>query len=393
MRIEWVLKLKRKYKSAKRLIPYDVPKAYPDKLKLAWKSQLFRSNPAFSALYGLSKILTYPKAYFFVFTQWKNKIVQLSEVNRREIHRLVFIDIIPIRYYFFFELHKKSNWELRHLYLFDSILLHCYGTTGNKAEREILNNKYAFNKFCMDNNLLAPELYGSTIGGKLILEKDLHGFIGQDFIIKPTIGSKGKGFSKMIYNKTENTYHSSSLDKSFSSDSFQLFIQRELKKGNFILQEHITNHPSIQKLSNGSLATVRIISFLDSNQELKILRPILQIPLGESITSHFNNDTLVYSINQESGKVAFCLKGKDRTNTIDLVIPFWNKIICAVLKAHRLLSSISLVGWDIAISSESFYLLEGNLKPSLDIHQRAPFTPLINTAFYEAFLSHLEKRN
>ena len=81
---------------------------------------------------------------------------------------------------------------------------------------------------------------------------------------------------------------------------------------------------------------------------------------------------------------------KDQVKQIK--IPFWKKIKENVMILHQHLPTIPLIGWDIAITDDGFFILEGNQNPSLDIHQVNPYTPFIGTGFYKTLLNSLNNK-
>jgi hypothetical protein len=70
-------------------------------------------------------------------------------------------------------------------------------------------------------------------------------------------------------------------------------------------------------------------------------------------------------------------------------LPFWNDVLNLACLAHAAFPRRAIVGWDIAILANGPCIIEGNIKPDLDIHQRVARRPLGNGRLAELLAFNL----
>jgi hypothetical protein len=73
------------------------------------------------------------------------------------------------------------------------------------------------------------------------------------------------------------------------------------------------------------------------------------------------------------------------------VLPFWSEVLALARRAHSVFNQRLVAGWDIAILSEGPVLVEGNVAPDTDMHQRVSGKPLGTGAFGILFAAHLQR--
>lgn len=369
---------------------YQLPNNVPKEFKNTWFRLLIKSHYKYKIAFIITKLFN-----FFRGSQI-SKISQLSSRKKCVISDFVKKERIPFYYYFYFNFSDDSRWKLRHQFIYQSYLEHCLRYLIHSEQSQILSNKLEFYFFCKKNNISTPEIYG------YIKENDINWFWREkifkqksNFITKPIYGSKGEGFKIFKYDNISKVYIDMNLQKRISLSELNNYLIKNTSQDS-IIQELLINHSKLNSIGNGELAIIRLLSIRTSDDEILLIRPIIKIPEGKTILSYFHLGAQAFKINLDSGHLESPLKRGSRMETVELSklfstvkLPYWKEIKRLTKKIHLQLDKTILVGWDIAITNENLFFLEGNLSPYLDIHQKVPFSPFLNAPFYKALIYHL----
>jgi len=363
----------------------------PKSFKKIWRASLL-SSPVFLLAYVIT--ITLWKPYFLLKILVGQKIYKgkLNSTQRKEILKLVLIDQIHPRYYFLFNFNQIDAYEKRHHYLYHRSLVHCFQIISRNKSIQYLNDKYQFGQFCQNKNIPIPKLF-ALVKKTDIQKKTKENYSELDsFIIKPVTGSKGKGFDRYSFDKLKINYYSTQEKNYISKKNLDAHLKKlAAQYGNLLIQEELVNHIKVAKLSNDALATLRILSIRKDHKEIELFNPILQCPQGDAILNDLASGGVFYSIDLDTGRL---IQAINQTSSKDeyekFVLPFWSELKAYVIQLHAALDDVSLVGWDIAITSEGPKFLEGNLAPWLDIHQLFPNKPFLENSFSQIFMKNLE---
>lgn len=400
---KFIQKLKKSLLFLENYSPYFISSQSPIAFKKNWKKSIKNAPKRYLILFVYSLTIWKIVASVKILFKFKGKAIKKRNLILT-LFRLIWIENIPPNYYFFHYLKDNQNWEQRHNYLYTSVLSHITNSWTSKKIADLLNNKVSFYQFCNQHNFSTPKNYTFILNNNWdILDNMFPWEKKKDFVLKQVRGSKGIGFILFKYNLDTDTYTT-------SQDS-NLCLAPTLIKNNilsilskteqdYIIQEKLENHSLFINLGNEALISVRILSMLDKHQNVKLFRPVLQIPQGSAILNYYHSGALIAPINLKNGQLNTLISPKDTLGTVHpitqialktIVVPFWEEIKLEVKRLHSHLNQQPLIGWDIAITNYGFCFLEGNIFPSLDIHQKRPFTPFIGSEFYELFLYHLNK--
>lgn len=257
----------------------------------------------------------------------------------------------------------------------------------NPASHHYLTeNKIIFHQYCTEHNLPVPELvavidpakrsyWGS--GNPITTKEDFLVGLSQypfDLICKPVHGAQGKDITNLHFNN-ENHIVSSNGHTSLSDFANSVFEHRDTP---YILQKKLYSHKDIVDLTdNDMLQSLRMITYLDQNNQPQLIIRKIKLPRKGSIVDNFSfgiSKGRQCKINEEglvTKTLAFC-EQKQRLVTHDYVknangeisrfkIPYWEQCVETVLNAQKIFAPLRTIGWDVGITDDGPVLIEGNI--------------------------------
>lgn len=138
-----------------------------------------------------------------------------------------------------------------------------------------------------------------------------------------------------------------------------------------LAEEFIVQHSDLMSLSPSAVNTVRVISQLNSNNEVVFLGARLRIS-EDSPVDNMASGNFAASVDIDTGKVNSPGVYSDITKkdvtvhpisgipVVGFQIPFWPEIINMVKEAALLVPTNRSIGWDIAVTKIGPELIEGN---------------------------------
>ena len=254
--------------------------------------------------------------------------------------------------YFLFGFKNKSAHE-RAAYLTDSAIMKSVANkTGRKIHDEELNNKYHF--YQLNERFFHREAI--LVDSHITLE-DFSRFAirTKRIIAKPNKAALGAGVCIFEVNNIENA------KKAF--DEIQ-------KKGQeWIVEEVIVQSEQMAQWNHSSVNTVRVTSFLHSNQ-VSILCPFMRTGRSGSVVDNGGQGGIFASIDKTTGQI--CTNGMDERGNEYVChpdskmtfkgwqIPLWDDLMSLTEVVHRNMSRHVYVGWDFALTETGWVLIEGN---------------------------------
>lgn len=235
----------------------------------------------------------------------------------------------------------------------------------NKWNFLMVGNKLKFKTMVKDllpqSNLVASYDYDN---GKIIhYNKPTNGKV----VIKPHRGGGGRGI-KIVkvedYMKVLNSY-----------------------KTNCIVEDFIEQHDFLNHIFSDSLNTIRVVTMKNGGTP-EVVMAVLKV--GRSSTNnmdHLQHGSIGIELDLKTGEL---LKGISKFKYFEegeykshpetgyvfykKKLPFFKEVKKIAIKAHGLVPSLELIGWDIAVTNEGPYVVEGNRIPGLSLIQT--FEPL-----------------
>lgn len=246
---------------------------------------------------------------------------------------------------------------------------------------DILNEKFVLQRIFEAYGIPMPKLlaYSTPVMGiwseskKIDLEelRDIIKAHGSVFM-KPTDAFGGEGIERLT--------PESDLKK----------VEERIKKGSFVFQEGLKQHPEMSRLNDTSINDIRIVTVKQKDGTYALLKNCVKVRIGRKGS---------YVDNVHSGGIAVCLDeegcllefaySRDVNGNLEtfishpdsglkfrgIKIPFLDKAVELAVKAHEVFHHLPLIGWDVAITPEGPVIIEGNYSPDMEgfsIHYQDP---------------------
>lgn len=222
-----------------------------------------------------------------------------------------------------------------------------------------------------------------------------------DLFIKPIRGKGGRGAERWDY-LAPDSYQG--IDGAILTEAELL---RRLKMLSFeegyLVQPRVLNHPLTADLSNGALATVRILTCRNEQGGVEVTNAVFRMARGRNtVVDNFHAGGIAAKVDLPSGKLGSATDIGVRATTgwcdthpdtgaqiAGRELPLWHETLDLVRRAHAVFSDRVIIGWDVALLAGGPQLVEGNGAPSLDIIQRTHREPLGNACLGQLLAFHL----
>ncbi len=180
-----------------------------------------------------------------------------------------------------------------------------------------------------------------------------------DLIVKPVEASCGKGIFKLKRETDETKVKT---------------IYQELTSDNYVVEECISNYESIKQFHPSSLNTVRIVTVLNSKDEVNVLGSFIRFGTGGNVVDNGGSDGILAMIDIDSGKIftdAYNKKGiafKVHPDTgikfSGFTIPRFQEMIEVCKLGAKRVPQARILGWDIVLRDDNeIDVVEANAMP------------------------------
>lgn len=245
------------------------------------------------------------------------------------------------------------DFEERKKYIGTAEIYEFQKRMNNKSDVKFFNNKILFNK------VFEKYCYRSFLNINKVSEPELSHWLSDktEFIAKPSEGTVGKGIQKITPSEFKNT---SSLIAYLKENKLDL------------VEEVILQNKDLNKLNSSSVNTIRVMTVLNENKEVKILGAAIRLGVGK-VVDNFNAGGIAAPIDIETGTISRFGVSKNiqdekkyyehpvsKVKLTGFQIPHWDKVLDIVKKACHEVETVRTVGWDVAIGEENVLLVEGN---------------------------------
>lgn len=201
----------------------------------------------------------------------------------------------------------------------------------------------------------------------------------KELVLKPIDGNKGRGI--IFFSAKENGVLINNSMKSLEEAEYDI-----TKLNNYLVVEKIKQANYSEKIFPKTANTIRLLVMEDPDSNYKpfIARAVHRFGRVSTIPAdNWSRGGLSAPINLETGRMGLGIMHPKHTNgelkyyknhpdteeRIEGVnIPFWDEIKKVALDLTQQLN-IKYVGWDILVTDNSFYFIEGNCNSDLDLIQ------------------------
>jgi hypothetical protein len=153
----------------------------------------------------------------------------------------------------------------------------------------------------------------------------------------------------------------------------------DLKNDGILVEEIVKNHESISILNPTSLNTIRVVTVVDNNNIPHIVAMTLRTGGKGSVIDNAHGGGTFYHIDLSTGIIDTPARDsygnyyvKHPTSEmvmLGFLIPHFDELKQYSIDLASKLHNARYVGWDIAITTNAFEVIEGNVYPSSELSQ------------------------
>ena len=145
-------------------------------------------------------------------------------------------------------------------------------------------------------------------------------------------------------------------------------LLEQIKGSEYIVQDRVEQHEDVNAINPSCINTIRIITIIGRKSKMpNVFSQYMRVGcnsindnratggVGVGITD--DGYMKKYGVGHHKVETSHSITKKIYENT---EIPFWNEVKDLVTKAHKFISEIPTIGWDVAITPNGPILLEGN---------------------------------
>lgn len=279
--------------------------------------------------------------------------------------------------------HQKSG-KNRLFLIIDMIYCSLKYTAGyvdyNEFEFYLLNGKERATYLTLGQSHKVTQLFNDKEALQNFIYKDrfnvkFKGFVNRDYInLKETTAIDLQNFVEkhgQVMAKRPKDYVGRGITKLYQKDitDYQELYDRLIANGQTLVEEFFKQHEAMASLSEKSVNTMRVITFLDDSNTPRVLVVALKSGLGADVDNIGQGG--MYTILNDDGVVerpfidkfgnhhsVHPTSGKD---LIGFTVPNYRNLMEQVKQACLLEPKVRYVGWDIAVTPEAnIEIIEGN---------------------------------
>lgn len=291
-------------------------------------------------------------------------------------------------WYYMFELHLPERKKRAQLYLTaHETIGPAYALLQPPPGADDMDDKIWFAEHCHEQGVRAvPVLMHFSKGERQPLKGGSDVLPDGDLFVKPRSGSGGHRMERwdFIGEARYRNAHGEIMSREQLVDK----LARQSLKDDFLVQPRLANHPSLDDISNGALATVRLLTCRNEQGRAEATNAAFRMAIGNSVVDNFHQGGLATAVDMQSGVIGIASDigirpqvGWRDTHPVSgarfagRTLPHWPEVVALAVKAHEAFAQRVVVGWDVAMLADGAMIIEGNGKPDLDIHQRAERGP------------------
>lgn len=214
-----------------------------------------------------------------------------------------------------------------------------------------------------------------------------------DLVLKPALGDGGEGLL-LVRKKAGNFMINNKM-----VDRKEL-IGNIRSRNNYVIQERFIQRGFSNHIYSGSVNTIRIATMIDPVTGKPFIGYAFhRFGTPESgFVDNVNQGGLFSLIDLDTGKLGkladYSVSGWKKMHNhhpvslksiFDQQIPGWNSIVERVLAMARKMPYLKYVGWDLILSDDELYILEGNVSPGIGFQMIKPMKEFPAWSFFRHY--------
>jgi hypothetical protein len=366
---------------------------------------------------GLAKGLTMPVLWpigliftVVMFTR-RNGAAIRSRTGKSVAHQvleqvaLAWRHAIAPYWYYMFELYDGEHRKLVDLYLTaHETIGPAYSLLQPPPGTDAMADKVWFANYCRDAGvtavpvllLLSSGVISSGDGETLTLPE-------ADVFVKPRVGNGGHNSERWDY-VGDDSYRNSGGVVLGRAELMRRLAAQSLK-GDYVVQPRLANHPVLDDVSNDALATVRVLTCKTEAGGFEATDAAFRMAIGSNnVIDNFHAGGIAAKVDLATGEIGPASDmgirpqvGWRDTHPVSGApiagrrLPLWKDVIDLACRAHAAFPERTMIGWDVAMLAHGTCIIEGNIKPDLDIHQRVERRPLGDRRIAKLLAFHVHR--
>jgi hypothetical protein len=308
-------------------------------------------------------------------------------------------------WYYMFELYLPDRERNAALYLTaHETIGPAYSLLQPKPGSDGMDDKIWFAEHCHEQGVRAVPVLMHFSGGQQQPLKGGSAVLPEaDLFVKPRSGSGGHRMERWDFiggGRYRNAYGAV-----LSRDMLFAKLAEQSLKDDYLVQPRLSNHHALDDISNGALATVRLLTCRNEQGHAEATNAAFRMAIGNSVVDNFHQGGLATAVNLATGEIGIASDigirpdvGWRETHPVSgarfagRILPYWSEVMALAVQAHEAFPGRIVVGWDVAMLPDGACIIEGNGKPDLDIHQRAERGPLGQARIAGLLAFHVRKR-
>lgn len=280
---------------------------------------------------------------------------------------------------YFSRLCYRKNYPSLRNYCTDKIIgkLQLSNTLHSQHSRNILLNKVAFYRFCLQHQLPTPKVIAYTVDKKGYLIDDSQVEITETNFFELVKDWINKSTHQSIFLKpvdTKGGVGAFRIDSSNINDTAHIQqVFTTITDRDYIIQETLIQHPDVAAINPDSINTIRIDTYKPIDQPSRVFSAIMRFGRkgyvvdnpGSSTGFFISLDLKTHTLKALGlqlpvvGNHTYSHHPDTNIKLDGYQIPYVNQVVELVNKACDLLND-RLVGWDICVGIDGPIIIEGN---------------------------------
>ncbi len=251
--------------------------------------------------------------------------------------------------YFLYRFYQKSHFQ-RKTFITTRDKNRLYSFSCDPASRKLIQNKDLFNsafaEYLDRDSICLPDCGKQAFCDFVRSHKSV--------FIKPVALGGGEGIVRIAGN---------------TKDDLGALYDTFCKRGSFVVEEAVVQHPAMEAVHPSSVNTVRLGPLFDG-EAVEVLYAFVRFGVGGSFVDNRTAGGILSEVDVESGRICSAACGKRFLNLLrhpdtdiffpGFQIPHWDKCIALVKEAALKAKGVYYVGWDVAILPDGACLIEAN---------------------------------